>query len=67
MATLNQAVACQRRGDEDEAVALFRWAKVASPLENEVRLEVVPGTRELKGGMSGSFATSWTPRLEPSG
>jgi hypothetical protein len=49
MAALNQAVACQRGGDEDEAVALFRWAKVASPLENEVRLEVVPGTRELKG------------------
>jgi hypothetical protein len=49
MAPLNQTVACQRGGDEDEAVALFRWAKVASPLENEVRLEVVPGTRELKG------------------
>lgn len=49
MAALNQAVARQRRGDEDEAVALFRWAKAASPLENEVRLEVVPGTRELKG------------------
>lgn len=47
MPALNHAVACQRREDEDEAVALFRWAKVASPLENEVRLEVFPGTREL--------------------
>jgi len=49
MAALNQAIACQRRRDGDEGVALFRWAKVASPIENEVRLEVVPGTRELKG------------------
>jgi hypothetical protein len=30
-------------------VALFRWTKVAPPLENEVRLEVVPGSRELRG------------------
>jgi hypothetical protein len=30
-------------------VALFRWTKVALPLENEVRLEVVPGSRELRG------------------
>ena len=30
-------------------MALFRWTKVAPPLENEVRLEAVPGSRELRG------------------
>ncbi|MGH2951331.1 MAG: hypothetical protein ACRDKX_04730 [Solirubrobacterales bacterium] len=30
-------------------MALFRWTKVAPPLENEVRLEPVPGSRELRG------------------
>jgi hypothetical protein len=31
------------------AMALFRWTKVAPPLEYEVRLEAVPGSRELRG------------------
>ena len=43
-------------------MALFRWTKVAPPLENEVPLEVVPGSRELKGGTNSSFDTSWARR-----
>lgn len=30
-------------------MALFRWTKVTPRLENEVRLEVIPGSRELRG------------------
>jgi hypothetical protein len=30
-------------------MALFRWTRVAPPLENEIRLEAVPGSRELRG------------------
>jgi hypothetical protein len=32
-----------------QTMALFRWTKVAPPLESEVRQEVVPGSSELRG------------------
>lgn len=28
---------------------MFRWTKIRPPLENEARLEAVPGSRELRG------------------